>query len=52
MGVNIVENIYGLDFIGRSSKDEQYRFFSVEVEFVYARAPEAMCVYEERQNGN
>lgn len=49
MSVNIVENDYGLDFIGSSSKDEQYRFFSVEVSkevievgFAYAHGPEAI----------
>lgn len=70
MSVNIIENGYGLDFIGSSSRDEQYRFFSIEaskeaieVEFAYARGPEAiaelidtlnetMRVYEELQNGD
>ena len=66
MSVSIVKN----NFIGSSSKGEQYRFFSIEVskkaievEFAYARGPEAiaeliatlnetMRVYEELQNGD
>jgi hypothetical protein len=49
MSVSIVEDDEGLDFIGSSSKDEQYRFFSIEVSkeaievtFAYARGPEAI----------
>ena len=43
MSVSIVENAYGLDFIGSSSKDEQYRFFSIEA---------IATSNEDLQNGN
>ena len=50
MSVSIVENDEGLDFIGSSTKEEQYRFFSIEVSkeaievtFAYARGPEAIA---------